>query len=97
VLGVLVTQERSLTIDDLTKTIVKHNHHEPLTELSGETLAQIKAELHHRHAPRLADAGVIKYDRERQFVEPTDQLAQVEAQLSEILDVDPAAAPPLDL
>ncbi|WP_256392641.1 DUF7344 domain-containing protein [Natronoarchaeum rubrum] len=97
VLGVLVTQERSLTINDLTKAIVKHNHHEPLAEVSGETLTQIKAELHHRHAPRLADAGLIKYDRERQLVEPTDRFAQVETQLTEVLDADPAAAPPLDL
>lgn len=97
VLGVLVTQERSLTIDDLTKAIVKHNHHELLTEVSGETMTEIKAEIHHDHAPRLADAGLVEYDRERQLVEPTEQLARMEPQLSKILDADPAVAPPLEL
>lgn len=97
VLGVLATQRRSLTLDDLTKAIVKHNHHELLTEVSGETMTEIKAKIHHDHAPRLADAGLVEYDRERQLVEPTEQFDRVETQLTEILDADPAAAPPLDL
>lgn len=97
VLGVLATQRRSLTVDDLTKAIVKHNHHEPLAEVSGETVTEIKAEIHHNHAPRLADAGLVEYDRERQLVEPTDGFDRVETQLSKILDADPAVAPPLEL
>jgi len=97
VLGVLATQRRPLTLDDLTKAIVKHNHHEPLRELSGETMTQIRSEIHHRHAPRLEDAGLIEYDRERHLVEPTEQFERVETQLSDILEADPAASPPLDL
>jgi len=97
VLSVLATQQRSLTLDDLTKAIVKHNHHEPLREFSGEKITGIKSEIHHNHAPRLEDAGLVEYDRERQLVEPTEQFERVETQLSEILDADPAASPPLDL
>jgi len=97
VLGVLATQRRSLTIEDLTRAIVEHTYREPPTAVADEAKTEIEAEIHHDHAPRLEDADLVEYDRERQLVEPTEQFDRVETLLSEIFDADSATAPPLDL
>lgn len=97
VLGVLADQQRTLTMDDLTKAIVKHNHHTPLTEVSGETVSQIKTSLDHVHIPKVEAAGLIEYDSGRQLVEATERFERFEPHISEILDADPGLAPPLDL
>lgn len=38
---------------------------------------RISLRFHHSHLPKLADAGLIEYDREEQIVAPTDATATV--------------------
>ncbi|MFC4551552.1 MULTISPECIES: DUF7344 domain-containing protein [Halorussus] len=96
VLAALANQHQSLSIDDLTNAIVKHNHHTPPAEASDETVTQIQTGLHQVHLPKLAEAGLIQYDSERQLVEPTAQLGQAESHLSAILAVDSELPTPLE-
>ncbi|WP_227355897.1 DUF7344 domain-containing protein [Haladaptatus salinisoli] len=68
VLAVLADQQRSITLSELTKMIVKRNHHMPLSEASDEELTQIKSSLYHCHLPKLADANLISFDMNRKLV-----------------------------
>lgn len=87
-LAVLADQQQSLSLTDLTKAIVKHNHDTPLTEVSDETVTRIRITLYHIHIPKLVEAGLVEYDSQRQLVEPTMQFDQIEPLLSPILDAD---------
>ena len=88
VLAALADQYQSLSIDDLTNAIVKHEHHTSSSEASDETITKIRTALHHVHLPMLAEAEFIQYDPERKLVEPTAQLDRAESHLSVILAVD---------
>ncbi|UPV99774.1 hypothetical protein M0R88_14795 [Halorussus gelatinilyticus] len=88
VLAALTDQHQSLSINDLTNAIVKHNHHTLPTEASDEIVTQIQTDLHHVHLPKLSEAGLIHYDPERKVVEPTAQLDQEGSHLSAILAID---------
>ncbi|MFC6718054.1 hypothetical protein ACFQGT_10490 [Natrialbaceae archaeon GCM10025810] len=97
VLAVLASEERSLTVNDLTKAIIKHNHHTSPMEVSKEESRTIRISLQHVHIPKLEDLSLVNYDTERQLVEPTSQFDQLEPQLSAIIDADPGLEPPVAL
>ena len=88
VLAALANQHQSLSIDDLTNAIVKHDHHTPSSEAADETIAKIRTGLHHVHLPMLAEAELVHYDPERPLVEPTAQLDREKSHLSVLLAVD---------
>nr|WP_137289481.1 hypothetical protein [Natronorubrum halophilum] len=93
VLGTLAAEQRSLTLNNLTRAVLKHNHQTPLTEVSEDVLTEIRLSLSHVHLPKLAAEGCINLDSERQLVTPTEQLDQVQP----ILAVDPALEEPMEL
>ncbi len=97
VLKMVVEEQRSLTLDELTKAILKYNYHTPPTEASEDVLTEIRLSLYHVHLPKLAAEGFINYDPERRVVEPTEQLDQVQPTLSTILDADPSLKAPMEL
>ncbi|AGB31150.1 hypothetical protein C488_01719 [Natrinema pellirubrum DSM 15624] len=97
VLAILAAEQRSLTLNDLTKTVLKYNHHTPLTEVSEDRLAEIRLSLCHVHLPKLASEGLITHDPDRQLVEPTEQFEQVQPTLTTILDADPTLEAPIEL
>lgn len=97
VLAVLTEEQRSLTLNDLTKTILKYNHHTPITEVSGDVLTEIRCSLYHVHLPKLASEGLVTYDPDRQLVELTEQFEQVQPTVSTILDGDPVLEVPIEL
>ena len=97
VLGTLIEEGRSLTLDDLTKAVLRHNHQMPITEVSEDVLTEIRLTLHHVHLPKLAAEGFVDYEPERKLVEPTDRLAQVEPTLSTIIDADTSLEGPIEL
>lgn len=74
-------ETRSIRRPDLTAT---------LADGDGETARRrLRIALHHRHLPRLADAGVIEYDGET--VTATSRLEQLANSLS-LADGEPSAA-----
>ncbi|WP_415381355.1 hypothetical protein [Halosimplex sp. TS25] len=97
VLGTLAEEQRSLTLNDLTKAVLKYNHQTPVTEASEDVLTEIRLSLYHVHLPKLASRGLIDYDPERELVEPTEQFDQVKPTLSAILDADPSLVAPMEL
>ncbi|MFC4438379.1 MULTISPECIES: DUF7344 domain-containing protein [Natrialbaceae] len=97
VLAVLAEEQRSLTVNDLRRTILTYNHHTPVTEVSEEVLTKIQHSLYKTHIPKLESAGVVDYDSERQLVEPTEQFDQLQPHLSEILGIDPDLDEPIEL
>lgn len=97
VLAVLAEQRRRLTVNDLTKTIVKYNHHTPVREVSGAESKRIAISLHHVHLPMLESHSLVEYDQERQLVEPTDAFDRLEPHLSAMIDADPDLEVPVEL
>ena len=96
VIGTLLDERRALTMRDLSEAIVEYNHHVPLREVSGETMTQLRIELHHLHVPKLVAAGLVEYDDDRELVEPTADLQEAAARLTDILAADPELEAPLD-
>lgn len=45
----------------------------------GDRPERVELNLHHRHLPKSADAGLVEYDPEKRVVEPTDRTAAVDA------------------
>lgn len=88
VLRVLEDQEPPVSIIDLTNAIIKHNHRTSEEKTPEETITQIQIGLHHAHLPKLAEAGVIQYDPERQVVESTAHVGGEESHISAILAID---------
>ena len=96
VLATLATEQRALTLNDLTKAICKYNHQTPITEVSADVLTAIDVSLNHEHLPKLASAGIISYEPVREIVDPTEQFDQLLPILSTILEADPNLEPPLE-
>lgn len=94
-LGTLAEEQRSLTLNDLTKTVLKYNHQTPITEVSEDVLSDVQLSLYHVHLPKLAAAGLIEFDPARQLVEPTEQLDQMQSILSTILEADSTLDTPM--
>lgn len=97
VLAVLAEEQRSLTLNDLTQTALRYNHHTAITEVSEDVLTEIRLSLDHVHLPKLASEGLITYDPDRQLVEPTEQFERVQPTVSTILDADPTLETPIEL
>jgi hypothetical protein len=97
VLGILATEQRSLTLNDLTKTVVKYNHQASPTAVSKDVLRGVRLSLHHVHLPKLASDGFVTYDPDRWLVDPTEQFEQVEPTLATVLDADPTFETPIEL
>ena len=97
VLGLLTAERRSLTLNDLTKTVLAYNHQASPTEVSRDVLSEIRLSLYHAHLPKLASDGLVTFDRYRRIVEPTEQFEQVQPTLATILDADPTLETPVEL
>ena len=97
VLALLVSEQRSLTLNDLTKTVLEYNHQASPTAVSEDVLTETRCSLHHKHLPKLASDGVVTYDPDQRLVEPTEQFEQVEPTLATILDADPTLETPIEL
>ena len=96
-LALLAAEQRSLTLNDLTQTVLEYNHQASLTEVSEDVLTEIRLSLHHIHLPKLASDGLITYDPDRKLVDPTEQFEQVEPTLATILDADYTLETPVEL
>lgn len=79
VLDLLLSHDRSLTLTDLRNEIIEQEQDREITDIPGEDVEEVHAVLHHIHIPKLAEAGVVTYDKERHIVEPTEEISQVES------------------
>jgi len=97
VLAMLAEEQRSLTVNDLAKTILKDTQQAPITAMPDDMMSDISLSLHHVHLPKLDSAGLINYDSERQVVEPTERFDQVQPTMAPILAGDPELETPTEL
>lgn len=88
VLADLLAHESKLTVNDLTEEIVVQEQDAPVTEVPSEVLTRTRIALHHNHIPKLDETPLIEYDRERNIVEPTEQLEELEPFLSRVVEAD---------
>ncbi len=97
VLAVLTAERRALTLNDLTQTVLTYTQQTPITAASEDEITQVRLSLYHGHLPKLASEGLIEFDPERQLVEPTTKLEQLQPTLATILDADPTLNRPIEL
>lgn len=88
VLAVLAHEQRSVTLNDLTKAVLKYNHQTPIAEVPEDLARDIRLSLYHSHLPILASKEVVSYDPSQQTVEPTQEFDRLQPTLSAILDFD---------
>jgi len=96
VLAQLAAGQRSLTLNDLTQSVLEYNHQASPTAVSEDLPTQIRLSLSHAHLPKLASDGLVTFDRYRRIVEPTEQFEQVQPTLNTILDADPTLETPIE-
>ena len=56
--------DEQVHVDDLAERVAAWKGDKPVTEVTADERETVKIELHHKHLPMLADAGVLDYDRE---------------------------------
>lgn len=67
---------------DLAEAVVSREHGTSTTDISNESVEAVESTLYHSHVPKLADAGVVEYDRERTLVRLSEDTEQLERHLS---------------
>lgn len=97
ILGVLASEQRTLTLQDLVKAIAKQNHHVSSNEVSGEVSTQLHRSLYHIHIPKIAAAGLVEFDTERELVEVTPRFDPIRDSFESVIDADPQLELPLGL
>lgn len=61
-----------LPLPDLADEVTVAERDRPLSDVDPETVLDVYLSLYHTHVPKLADAGLVAYDQERDFVSLTD-------------------------
>lgn len=82
VLACLLDGDRAIALSDLAEDVAVREHDRPRIEIPKERAQAIRTSLYHVHVPKLADAGVIEYDRDRNLVRASDTAVRVEHALS---------------
>ena len=86
VLSILMEDERTMTVNDLTKSVAVREHGEQITDISSKTVVSTYCLLSHVHVPKLVDSNVLRYDRERDLVEIGDGFSTLKPLFSRIID-----------
>jgi DNA-binding transcriptional ArsR family regulator len=87
VLSVLRTHS-SITLPDLADETVVRDRGVSLADVPSDVVYSVYMELYHRHVPKLAAAGLVRYDQERDLVTLTDLGGDVETRVYEQLAAD---------
>ncbi|WP_232702435.1 DUF7344 domain-containing protein [Halobacterium wangiae] len=78
VVACLAEYETPLTLPDVADELAVWEYDARITEVPADAVAAIHADLYHTHVPKMADAGVVDYNPERELValaEPSRELA----------------------
>lgn len=77
----LRTREGAVALADLADEVARlERDAESGVEVPRENVERIRADLYHRHVPKMADAGVVDYDRESDVVRLACDLSAVDLQ-----------------
>ncbi|QLD89553.1 hypothetical protein HWV07_11125 [Natronomonas salina] len=97
ILAALADEQRPLTVNDLTKAIIKHNDNISVMEIPEGRLSELQLLLHHVHLPKIESTRLITYNQDRGLVEPTEQLDRLQPQISTLIEADSAIESPVEL
>ena len=84
VLELLLTHDQPLTINDLRNEVVEKEQDTEITEIPSEQVKEVHISLHHVHIPKLEERELISYDSNRNIVESTGKLNQLEPFLAQL-------------
>ncbi|GAA0232047.1 hypothetical protein GCM10009000_054250 [Halobacterium noricense] len=68
VIDSLLENEQTLALADLAKEVTVRENGTSMPKVDEDEVLRIYSSLYHNHIPRLADAGVVKFERERELV-----------------------------
>jgi len=63
----------TLTLPDMAEFVVEREQAEPLSSIDASVVRDVYLSLYHTHVPVLENAGVARYEQERDLVIRTDQ------------------------
>lgn len=84
-LAVLQAFDEAITLADLAEEVAIRERDAPITDVSGETVADVYHSLYHTHVPALADADVVAYDQDADMVQA---VVEVEFDAGTSVDLD---------
>ncbi|ELZ08370.1 hypothetical protein C479_13563 [Halovivax asiaticus JCM 14624] len=79
----LLSGHETMTVDDLAETLA--------VEAGDRPADTLRLELHHCHLPKLADAGLVRYDAERDRVRVRTDLGELDPLLEAVRASDRVA------
>lgn len=85
VVRVLQELEPPVSLGELAEHVAAVENDKPVAAVTGEERRRVYTALQQRHLDRLADAGIIEYERDA--IAPTDRMAELEVHL-EVIDDD---------
>lgn len=69
-LSVVRNHDEAITLPDVADEVAVRESGQSLPQLSAQRVAEVYISIYHDHLPRLVDAGLLRYDQERDLVEP---------------------------
>lgn len=66
-----------VSLPDLADEVSVQTYDCPITDVPEEDVLEIYVSLYHRHIPKLADAGIVDYEQERDLVRLAENADQV--------------------
>lgn len=78
VLTCLAEKTQPIALTDLAEDVAVRENEGPITEIPDEAVRSIKISLYHIHIPKLAEAGAVEYDRDRDLVRISETADLVE-------------------
>ena len=82
-------EEPTTTLSDLSEHVAALENDKPIRELTSSERKRVYVGLYQCHLPKMADAGVLDYDRSRGSIELCDQTSPYFV----YLDIDPTGGP----
>lgn len=83
VLEVLRDREGPVTVHTVSEAVASRESETPVQQLSPERVQQVWIALGHSHLPKLDEANIVDYDRDRNVVERRPQADQLDAYLGD--------------
>lgn len=84
-LGCLAEHGR-LSLPDLADELAEEEHGTAIADVPAEDVTRTYFDLYHRHVPRLSDAGLVRYEQDRDLISITDRGQQFAGWLDDAVD-----------
>lgn len=86
VLHCLQKYDNPMALADVADEIAVWENETNISEISGEEVKRVYISLYHAHVPKLADAGIVEYNQDRDMVALSENADQVEPFLKSIAE-----------